>query len=331
MEIERAFKAPFLDQKWYIKALWAGLWAGLIVTAPAVSGYSLDYLRNVAYGYETPLPEWNTGFGRWWVRGLLVGIAGLIYMLPAIVIVLVGTIPLIAGVAASASSYGGDAANAAALLGSSTICITSFLAVVYSLGVSVFFYAAYVNYALSEDFGALFQFKDILARLRTVGAGYFNAWGMSIVISFGASFVAGIAGSILGGTVVLAPLAGFVGGAIGFVGAVMTSHLFGQYAAKAYGLPGLAPVYAAPAGYTAAYPPSPVAPAPYPAYPPAAPAAPAAPAQPAPPAPAPADAPIPPAPLAHSEPVSPVPPYSPEQAAPPSGPASDPPAEDGGE
>lgn len=320
MDIERAFKAPFVDQKWHIKTLWAALWAGLGVTAPALTGYSLDYIRNVAHGYETPLPEWNREFGRWWVRGFLAGLAAFIYLLPAIVLLLVGSLPLIFAAAAS-SGYGGDVTNAAALLGSGTVCLTTLIAVIYAVAVSVFFYGAFVNYALSDDFGALFRVGEIMARLRTPDAGYFGAWGMSIVIGLAAGMVAGLAGSLLGATVVLAPVAGFVGGAIGFLGNLMTSHLFGQYAGRAYGLPGLVP---APAGPASAYPTyANVPPAP-PAY---APVPQPAPVPPAPPAP---EAPLPPASSAHSEPDSPMPPHSPEQAAPPSGPFSDPPAEGGG-
>jgi hypothetical protein len=351
VDIQRAFKAPFADQKWFVKSLWAGLWAGLGVTAPAVAGYTLDYVRNIAYGYETPLPEWNREFGRWWVRGFLVTIAAMIYMLPAFLLLAIGFVPMIGAVAAS-EGYGSDVGGAMAMLGGGALCLTSFVAVVYVIGVSVFFYAAYVNYALSEDFGSMFRVKEIMARLRTDGAGYFSAWGMSIVISIGAGTVGGMIGSILGATVVLAPLAGFVGGAVGFLAGLMTAHLFGQYAAKAYALPGLPPAPVAPVGYTAAAYPAPPAPgAPYappaPAQypqtaPPAPPASPAPSVAPTVPAAAPPLAPIAPMPepatddrptsasSAHSEPDSPVPSYSPEQAAPPSGPDSDPPAEDGG-
>jgi hypothetical protein len=315
MDIERAFKAPFADAKWFEKTLWAALWSGLGVTAPAVVGYMLDYTRNVANGYETPLPEWNKEFGRWWVRGFLVLLAGFIFMLPALILLLIGFIPFIGAIAASGGSTS-DAANAFAVVGTGTICITSIVAVIYGIAVALYFPAAQAAFALSQDFGALFRFKDVIARLRTVGAGYFAAWGMSLLISLAAGVVGGIVGSILGATGVLAILSGFVGGGIGFVASVMTSHLYGQYAAKAYGLSGLQPVYAAAPAYPpAAYPPP--APGAYvPAAPPAPPAPPMAAPQPAPPAP-------PAPPMAAPQPAPPVPP------APPAGPAAEPPTGSG--
>jgi hypothetical protein len=176
--------------------------------------------------------------------------------------------------------------------------------VLYVLVVSLFFYGAYVNFALAEDFGALFRVGEILTRIKSDSSAYLTAWGVSLGISFATGFVASAAGSVLGATGVLAPIAGFVGGGFGFIGGLITAHLFGQYAAKAYGLPGVAPAYMHPHAYTVAgYPPAPQAPSPG--------------------APSTASS-------AHSEPDSPMPSYSPEQTAPPSGPESDPPAEGGG-
>jgi hypothetical protein len=257
MNIERAIKAPFADAKWLTKTAWAGLWAALGVTFPAVTGYTLDYMRNVANGYETPMPEWNTEFGRWWSRGFFVLLAGFIYCLPAFVLMGVGFIPLVGAAVMGSVS---DSADALAIVGGGSVCLTMMIASIYLLAISVFFSAAQVNYALSNDFGALFRFKEILARLRTDGAGYFAAWGMSIVVSVASSTIAGFIGSILGATMVLTVLAPFLGGAVGFLAGMMAAHLFGQYAAKAYGLPGLQPAFSAPAGYTASTPPAPPAP-----------------------------------------------------------------------
>jgi hypothetical protein len=305
MEVGRAFGVPFKDVRWFSKAAWAGLWTALLVTIPAVTGYSLDYIRNVANGYETPLPEWTGQFGRYWVRGFLLSVALFIYFIPAWILLFIGYLPVI-GMSAVANSQ--DAINAAAGLGGTTVCITSVLAIIYIIVVSIFSQAAVTHFALHEEFSSLFQVKEIIARLRT-NSGYFTAWIMSLVIYAGIGVVAGAIGSILGLIIIGLPFAGFAGGVIGFVGLVMTSHLYGQYAAKAYGLPGLAPMMVA---YAA---PQPYAPPQSPQY------APPAPPQYAPPAP-PAYQP-PPSPPAYAPPAPPQ--YPPQQYAPPAPPAYQPP------
>lgn len=310
MEVGRAFGAPFRDTRWLSKTAWAGLWATLVVTAPAISGYSLDYIRNVANGYETPLPEWTGQLGRYWVRGFMLSVALFVYFLPAWILMFIGYLPMLA----TANTQ--EAASAAASLGSASFCITFALAMIYLIVVSIFAQAAVVHFALNEGFGSLFQVKEILARLRT-NSGYFTAWIMSLVVYAGVGIVASIVGTILGVIVIGIPFVGFVGGAIGFTGLVMTSHLYGQYAAKAYGLAGLpamaAAQYAPPqpyatpqAPYGAPTPPvyTPPAPPAPPAYAPPAPQAPPVYAPPAPPAPpvyvppAPMEPPAPPAPPA---------------------------------
>lgn len=240
MDIDRAFAAPFRDPAWLEKTAWAGLWSGLVVTSPALAGYLLDYTRGVANGDDVPMPEWNRDFGRWWVRGFLLMLAGFIYVLPALLLVAAGVVPLLAGLVA-AGVWSRSGTVAAALLGTGTVCLTGVIALIYLLALSVFFPAARTNFAFSEDFGALFRIGEILARLRTVGSGYFVAWGMSIAAALAAATVGGVLASILGGTVVLAIASPFVTGAIGFLAGAITAHLFGQYAAKAYGLSGPRP------------------------------------------------------------------------------------------
>lgn len=263
MDIERALGAPFKDPKWHVKSAWAGLWTILFVTAPAVTGYSLDYIWNVAHGHETPLPEWDGGFGRYWTRGLMVWVAGFVYFLPALVLMIVGMAPLLGAAAADSASIQG--ARGLALLGSGTMCLTMLLATVYLMAVSVFFYAAQVNFAFSVGFGSMFRFGEIMARVRSDTGGYFTAWGMSVVFAFVAGIITSVVASVLSATVVLAVATPFVSGAVAFVSIMISSHLLGQYAARAYGLPGLPRRYDA--GYAAAtsseqWPETPQSPAP---------------------------------------------------------------------
>ncbi len=278
MDIGRGLGAPFRDDAWLAKAALGGVWAVIPFTGFALFGYYLDYTRNVAHGRETPLPEWNM-FGRYWVRGVLATIAVLIYQLPALLLFAIGVAPAILANAID----GGTGSDVAGALGAGTMCLVFMVAVVYAIAVSILVFAALVNYALYEEFAALFAFSEIRARLSS-NAGYFTAWVMYLVIAI----VSSIIGGTIGGVLVFIPVLGwiasvFLSGAIGFVGSLMGAHIFGQYAARAYGLPGppaAASVAAQPAPYSAP-PPPPAAPAPpAPPPPPAPPAAPETPSGP---------------------------------------------------
>ena len=287
----------------------------LIVTSPAVYGAMLDYIDSVSKGDER-LPDWSE-FGSKWVRGFLVSVAGFIYFLPVTILGFVFAVPVIAAIASGSDSFAGLAAGG--------MCLFWVIALVYVVAVSVLFYAAIVNYAQKKSFGAFFEFSAIMGHVRD-GSGYFNAWLWSIVVSF----AAGIVVSILS---VVPVIGSIIGIATYYLAIMITGHLFGQWAAKTYGVTQVAtpvgvpgyvpPAYAAPAPPAPPAPPAapgPAAPAPAPAAPAPAPAAPAAP--PAAPAPAPAAPPVaPPAP-----PVAPEPPAAPP--APPAPPAApEPPAE----
>jgi hypothetical protein len=236
MDVGRGFNAPFRDPQWLAKIALGGVWAVVPFTGFALAGYYLDYIRNVAWGQETPLPEWNQ-FGRYWVRGLLLSVAIGLYMLPAILILLIGLVPII-GLGAVGDSLGSDAG---ALLASGGICLISVVAIAYILAMSVFAAAAAINFALTESFGALFAIGEIRGRLQT-RSGYFTAWLMGIVFSLAASTVSGFAGGLLAFIPFLGWIAaGFIGGAAGFLASLMAGNLFGQYATVAYGISAQAP------------------------------------------------------------------------------------------
>lgn len=288
IDLGRAFKAPFQDKEWVTKTLLGFVWTLLIVTIPAVYGAQVEYIERVSRGDET-LPDWSD-FGTKWVRGFMVMLAGLIYFLPVVVISMILFVP-----AVIAAMAGGD--SAAAGLAAGGTCLFVLFALIYSVAVSIFFYAAITNYAMTNDFGAFFQFGPIMARVRD-GSGYFSAWLWALVVGIGSSVVvSALSATGIGG--ILAP-------AVSYLVAMMTGHLFGQWAARSYRMPAGA---GAPMGYSP--PPAPPAPpsAPYagtasvPA-PPAPPVAPAPVAPPAPPVapPAPTDAPYPPAPEAPGAP-----------------------------
>jgi len=278
IDLSRALKAPFQDSEWVKKTLMGWLWMLLGVTAPAVYGAELDYIKSVSEGREE-LPNWDD-FGAKWVKGFMLLVAGLIYTLPIWILFFILALP---GLIAASASNG----NAGAGLFGGGMCLFSVVAFVYLIGIAIILYGATVNFALRGTFGSLFAFSEIMAHIRD-GSGYFNAWLWAIVVSMGGGVIISVLSSTGIGYIVVP--------AVSYLMAMITAHLFGQWAARSYGvIAAAAPAYASPAGYAPPAPPAapqyappapPVAPAP-PAAPvaPGNPVAPESPAPPAPPAP----------------------------------------------
>jgi len=295
IDLSRALKAPFQDSEWVKKTLMGWLWMLLVVTAPAVYGAQLDYIKSVSEGREE-LPNWDD-FGAKWVKGFMLLVAGFIYTLPIWILFFILALP---GFIAAVGSNG----NAGAGLFGGGMCLFSVIAFVYAIGIAIVLYGATVNYALKGTFGALFAFSDIMTHVRD-GSGYFNAWLWAIVVSMGGGVIISVLSSTGIGYIAVP--------AVSYLMAMITAHLFGQWAARSYGVTAPAAAYTAPVGY--APPAPPVAPAYAPPAPPVAPAPPAPPVAPtyAPPAP----------PVAPAPPAVPTPPVapSPEPAAPAAAPA----------
>ncbi len=234
MDIGRAIGVPFRDPEWMDRAVLAGVWYLVPFLGLVLAGYSLDYMRWVANGRELPLPDWSQ-FGRYWVRGLLVGIGALVYALPGIFLIAVGIFPFIPAI----FSESGTAMMAA--LGS--MCFVYAMAAIYLIAAYVFVGALVVHYAMSESFSAFFEVSEVWGKIRDNAAEYFTALGMTIVLGMAAGTLIGVAMGALSFLPFVGTLAGmFVAGVAYYLMMVMSAHLYGQYAAKAYGMPGLAPL-----------------------------------------------------------------------------------------
>jgi len=214
IDLGRAVRAPFADHEWLNKTLLGLVWTLLVVTAPAVLGAQVEYIRRCAVGNEE-LPDWSD-FGDKWVTGLLVAVAGFIYFLPVVIAAITVLVP-VSVVAVS----GDERAIPFSVLLAGLVGVGALL---YALVVTIFFYAALTHYAMSGRFGAFFEFGEIAARIRA--GSYFPAWLYAWVISL----VAGIVSSALTGTWVLS----LITPGISYLAAMMTGHVLGQYAWQAY-------------------------------------------------------------------------------------------------
>lgn len=319
MDIGRAFGAPFKDQQWVKKTALGGLLFLVPILNWVVYGAQVEYIQQVTQNRED-LPDWGSDFGGKFMKGFFVFLAGVIFAIPAIILGTIAVIPLIGAIAAASGGSNGAAGLAAA--GGGFSCLLYLIVVAYLILVSIYLYAAITHFAMKGSFGAFFEFSEVMAKMRTPGAGYWTAWLMSIVFAFGASIASGFASGILSVIPVLGTLAGaYIGLAVAYLALMMSGNLFGQYAQVAYSI---TPQIAYPTAPTAGY--MPPAQAPY--QPPAAPAyqppAPPAATPPAPPAPQPSVQPAPPEPQAPPAPASPEPPAAPTPPTEPEPPAAPP-------
>lgn len=224
MDFGKAFTFMFEDPDW-LRKMGIGTLVGLvgILLSPILigliplimlMGYSLDTLRNVAYGHERPLPEWQD-WGGFLARGFKLTAAFVVWALPVIVIV----IPMTIG--GALADQGGSGAGAIAAL---LIICGSCLMLLWTLFLALISPAIYVRIAETDRFTAAFEFSKLWAFTR-------NNLG-NIVIAILLTWVAGLIASIV------APL-----GAIALlIGALVTmplamlwqylvqAHLFGQVA-----------------------------------------------------------------------------------------------------
>ena len=85
MDIGKSFSFPFEDKEWISK-----LGLGIVITLVPIlsfawSGYMVGIIRNVMNNVTEPLPSWDD-LGKKFTDGLILFAAGLIYALPALIL-----------------------------------------------------------------------------------------------------------------------------------------------------------------------------------------------------------------------------------------------------
>lgn len=210
MDFGRAFTYVTEDADWLKKVLLGGLWILLVVTSPAAMGYFLEVIQQVAQRRETPLPEWSD-FGNKWIKGFLFCIIAFIYSLPGTIIMLIGLVPVFM------ASLSGSERGAGLAVGG--MFLFMFLAGLWFLLVAIIFPAVSIQYALYGNFGAAFQFSQILSIItKNIGA-----YIMAIIAYLAACFLAFLPSII--------PLIGSIISLFAYFYAYLVgAHAFGQLA-----------------------------------------------------------------------------------------------------
>jgi hypothetical protein len=187
MDIGKAFSFVFDDEQWVTSILIAGL-ISLLLFIPLVNigvallllGYMLETARNVAMNSPRPLPQWSN-FGEKFSLGFAGFVISLVYSLPILVIVGLGScVAVLLG-----STAGSEEGVAAAIVGS-MFCLIP-LALVLGLLVAPLMLAAMARYLQTGSIGAALRFGEVIAMVRQDLGGWVVLWLLSILCGLVAS------------------------------------------------------------------------------------------------------------------------------------------------
>lgn len=228
MDINKAIRFVKEDDRWVSKLLigvLVSVFAFLIIPALLLQGYVIKIVRQVMNGDWDGLPEWDD-WGKFLKDGFYVTVAQLIYTLPFILLLIIGTAMT---VGATGLIEHGDAAG---LLASGGFMLLFCLMMLFIIALLFLTPALLIQYAIKEDFGSLFRVGEIMAIIRNNLA--------DILIVFAVMVVAGLAISLVSGVLSLIPCLGWIaaviiGLAVGPYISFVSGHLYGQIASKVLG------------------------------------------------------------------------------------------------
>jgi hypothetical protein len=225
MELGKAVTYIFEDKRWLSKLLIGWLVSLVPILNFAFSGYMTETIRNVEVDQAEPLPEWDD-FGKKFMLGLYIWVAGIVFALPVIILASITAIPLIF------ASNGNMSDTVGALL-AGTGLIVGCLVIVYGLAVSLLMPALNINLARKQTFGSVFQIGEFWRIFRADTGAYLTAWIMTLVFGIGI----GLVGSVIAGIIGIIPCIGWLVAWV-LMGLVVVAiqlvyaHLFGQVARK---------------------------------------------------------------------------------------------------
>jgi len=192
MDLGEAIKRPFSDLKKFIIG-------ALLNILPIVNFLSMGYALKageMSLKKNRSLPEW-TDWGNLFVKGLLAFILSIIWMIPALILFLIGGGTALASVIANQ----GTAAIVSAIVGGGIFMI---LGMIWMLLVIYVGPSVWLNFVSKGNFGAGLEFGTILKK--AFNAKYFVPWLLGLVVTIILTFI----GSIIPvASIVLAPAASF--------------------------------------------------------------------------------------------------------------------------
>jgi len=226
VDVNKAVRFVFEDKQWISKLLIGvlmSLLAFFIIPGLILNGYVIKLVRQVMNGNRDTLPEWED-YGKLLRDGFFVTVGELVWMLPLILLVIIVTLAT-----SGVGSLSDDAAAVAATGGGLLLLCLVLLVVVAALFLTP---ALLIQYAIKDDFGALFRFGEVFDIIRN----HMSDILIAFLVTLAAVFVVSLIGGVLGIIPCLGWIAAFVIGlAAGPYVSFLGGHLYGQIAAKVLG------------------------------------------------------------------------------------------------
>ena len=228
MDVNKAIRYVMEDKQWISKliiGILLSVLGFLIIPALILQGYLVKIIRHVMGGSWSSLPEWDD-WGGLLRDGFFVTVAQFLYTLPFIILIIISIVATggIAGLSGS-EDIAAVAATGGGLL---MFC----LIILFAIALLFLTPALLIQYAIKDDFSALFRLGEVMDIIRNNMA--------DILVAFLVSIAAVFAISLITGVLSLIPCLGWIaafliGLAIGPYISFVTSHLYGQIAAKILG------------------------------------------------------------------------------------------------
>lgn len=176
MRLDYWLKFPLSDQNWLVKVIVGGV----LNLIPIINFFSCGYIAEVIQSSlrgQPAMVEWDN-WGAKFIKGLMVSIIGLIYML----------IPIILLLATGVGSFAAfNREFNLAFMG-----IGAFIASILALVIGFIIPMAVLNYLATNRLGAAFALRQIFNKILSVLGEYILTYILAIVIFLFAGFISGI-------------------------------------------------------------------------------------------------------------------------------------------
>jgi len=182
MEIGESIKYPTTDNDWIKKVVIGGILGMIPIVNFIVQGYYLKILKG-SIENKSGMPEWED-WGNLFIKGLIVFIISIIYMLIPIIVISISV-----GGAILAAVSGGTEAMIAAIGAAAGGLLIAFILMLISL---LLLPMALAIYAKEESFGSAFRFGEIINRIFSNFGSYILVYLVIIVLGIIVGIITGI-------------------------------------------------------------------------------------------------------------------------------------------
>lgn len=183
MEIVESIKYPTTDNDWIKKVVIGGILGMIPIVNFIVQGYYLKILKGSIEKNKSGMPEWED-WGNLFIKGLIVFIISIIYMLIPIIVISISV-----GGAILAAISGGTEAMLAAIGAAAGGLLIAFILMLISI---LLLPMALAIYAKEESFGSAFRLGEIISRIFSNLGSYILVYLVIIVLGIIVGIITGI-------------------------------------------------------------------------------------------------------------------------------------------